>query len=161
MSIASLPLFVNKVISRIHHRLPFLKNVINPETISYLFWGMATTLVNVGLFEGLFRLGLNYIIANAIALVSAKIFAYFTNKKYVFKSHCHSKKELCEEIVRFAAARGFTMLVDFVLLIVLVDYFMTDPSYGKIITTIIVIILNYLLSKFLVFKNEKKSSENP
>jgi putative flippase GtrA len=128
-----------------------LKKIFTKEVINYLIWGMATTVWNIGVFQILLFTGLDYRAANAISLVTAKIFAYIVNKIFVFKTHCASPGGLLLEIARFAAARGFTMLVDFFGLILL--NFIIDPKLGKIITTAVVIVLNYIFGKFHVFKN--------
>jgi putative flippase GtrA len=132
-----------------------VQKVVNKETVSYGIWGLITSAWNIGVFQQLFFLGIDYRTANVTALITTKIFAYIVNKKFVFKSHCSGKKELAAEIYRFIAARGFTMLIDFALLMALTDYLHVNPQAGKIVVTGIVIFLNYILSKLHVFKKEK------
>ena len=88
-----------------------ISKFVNKETLSYLFWGIATSLLNVGLFFILDHSGVDYKIANLIALLCTKIAAYFTSKYFVFHSKCNSFTELIKEILSFVFARGATMLL--------------------------------------------------
>ena len=126
------------------------------ELTQYLIFGLLTTLLNVGLFQALVYLHLNYMIANLIALVSAKIFAYFTNKHFVFKSQTPHIYETAAEIIRFGFARGFTGVVDYFGLIFLVEVLSFDAVYSKYFLQIVVIMLNYILGKKLVFTKKKQ-----
>ncbi|GHU12772.1 teichoic acid glycosylation protein GtcA [Spirochaetia bacterium] len=134
-----------------------LKKIFTKEVINYIIWGLATTVWNVGVFQILLLTGMDYRAANAISLVTTKVFAYIVNKFFVFKSHCASNGALLLEIGRFALARGFTMLVDFFGLILL--NFVIEPKFGKIITTAVVIILNYIFGKFHVFTEKPARTE--
>ena len=130
-----------------------LKNkLFTREKISYLFWGVATSVMNVGLFSLLDHIGVNYKIANLVSVLSAKIAAYFTSKFFVFHTKCPSVSALVREIVSFVLARSFTMVIDFIGLILLVDVLNINKTIGKLIMTAIVIILNYYFSKMAVFK---------
>jgi putative flippase GtrA len=130
-----------------------LKKIFTRETIDYLVWGLVTTIWNYGSFRFLKTRFNNYndgyIAANAISLITTKVLAYIVNKLFVFKSRCASPGGLLLEILRFTLARGFTMLVDFFGLILLTV--IVEPKFGKIITTAVVIILNYIFGKFHVF----------
>ena len=109
-----------------------LKNkLFTREKISYLFWGVATSVLNVGLFSLLDHIGVNYKIANLVSVLSAKIAAYFTSKFFVFHTKCPSVSALVREIV---------------------DVLNINKTIGKLIMTAIVIILNYYFSKMAVFK---------
>ena len=129
------------------------------EFINYGFWGFITTLVNIGSFQLLYYIGLDYRIANLITIIITKSFAYLVNKYFVFKSRCANRKELLNEVVRFMLSRGFTGLIDYFGLILLVQYLIINPQIGKIITVITVVIINYALGKFIVYKG-KNSSDN-
>ncbi len=137
-----------------------LGRLVNKETVSYLFWGLATTALNIGLFQLLLLTGMNYKIANVITLIVVKIAAYLANKFFVFHSRCDSFWALLAEILRYILARGFTLLVDYFGLILLVDVLGVHPEVvGKIITTAVVLILNYILGKFGVFRSKKNTEE--
>ena len=110
------------------------------------------SIVNIGLFVILDKIGIVYFIANLIALLSAKTVAYLTSKFFVFKKKCNNKKELFIEIFSFIFFRGLTFLIDFFGLIFLIELFSINKIIGKVFLTIIVIILNYIFSKSIIFK---------
>ena len=94
-------------------------------------------------------------LANIIAIVLAVLFAYFTNKDWVFHSEAKNFKERLAEFGKFMAGRAFTMILEFGL-----DALLFRTAIPKMITkvviTIIVVILNYFLSKFFAFKKKEK-----
>jgi putative flippase GtrA len=138
-----------------------LKKVFSREFISYGVFGVLTTLVNILLFQFGMKLGIAYAVANVLAVLGAKLFAYVTNKLFVFRHHCATKKELLLEILRFVFARGFTGLVDILGMIFAVEVLHADEMIAKYVLQVIVILLNYILSKKVVFKDhdrEKKTS---
>lgn len=136
------------------------KKVFSREFITYGIFGVLTTLVNIIIFKLLFEnIGIAYGIANIIAVLSAKIFAYITNKLFVFKHHCESVKELLLEIVKCVFARGFTGLVDIFGMFFAVEILNADEMITKYIIQVIVIILNYILGKKVVFKNNDRSKK--
>lgn len=132
----------------------FRNMLLNKEALSYGVFGVLTTLVNFGIFEALFIAGMDYRPANLISLVAAVLFAYAVNKAFVFRSKTSKPIELASEFARFALARGGTMLIDWFGLVVLVSLMGTSEHIGKMITTVIVIVLNYFLGKFMVFRRE-------
>jgi putative flippase GtrA len=126
------------------------KKIINRETINFGLWGIATSIWNIGLFQLLYYFQFDYRIANIVALVTSKALAYLTNKRFVFRTHCETRKALLQEIFRFIVARGFTMLIDFFGLILLT--YIMSPKIGKLLTTSVVVILNYILGKYHVYR---------
>lgn len=124
------------------------------EFISYGIWGVVTTLLHILLFWILIKIGIKYYIANIITLITIKALAYIINKVFVFKSKCKNKKELVSEIIKYIISRLFTMIIDYIGLIILVEVFKMDEMIGKIIVLIIVVIINYILSKKYVYKKE-------
>lgn len=121
------------------------------EFIRYIIWGVLSTVLNIGLFE-ILENTMDYRMANIITLVVVKLFCYVTNKLFVFKTHCENLKELLKEICTFLIARTFTFFVDFFGLIVMVEVFMLDSFIGKCVMSVIVIVMNYILSKKCVFR---------
>ena len=123
------------------------------ETILYLFFGGCTTLVNFISYY-LLKLIVHQDIANAIAWFLSITFAYITNKTFVFKSKGFKVKEIAE----FFLARVFSLLVDQSLFMFLTRKTTWWDFIIKFIITIITTILNYILSKFIIFKKkgEKK-----
>jgi len=135
----------------------FFKRLIgkvwNRETILYAVFGVATSIENVALFQALLLTGMDYKVGNIITLVVVKLTAYVLNKLFVFRSRCKTFGGLCLEFLRFVLARGATMLVDYFGLILLVESLNVEKLVGKVIVTALVIILNYILGKLIVFKD--------
>lgn len=119
------------------------------ELIDYGIWGAATVAFNM-LSYLFFKLFMPYQIANLLSIITTKIFAYFVNKIFVF----HTKSNFIEtmkEMFRFILARALTGVVDYVGLILLVNYLSIGDNFGKAIMIVITTILNYVLGKYRVF----------
>lgn len=129
------------------------------ELFIYFIFGVSTTLVNIFIYQGMLRFQFDYKIANLFAVVLAKLYAYITNKKYVFHSRCNSLQEAIKEFVRFVYARGITGLIDYFGLIFAVECLHMSPVITKYILQIIIIILNYILSKLIVFKPDNSGGK--
>lgn len=136
-----------------------LDRLINAETISYGVWGVVTTLLNVGSYRLLLFSGLDYKASNLIALILAKAAAFFANKYFVFHSRSSSAKALFREVFRYIYTRGFTMLIDYFGLILLVDVLGGSEKHMKYVTTLVVVIINYLFGKFLVFRKDGTAND--
>jgi putative flippase GtrA len=121
------------------------------ELWRYFVFGVLTTLVNVLIFQFLLKLSISYLIANLVALIAAKLFAYVTNKHFVFKTQTKGVRSTAREVLRFVFARGFTGLVDYFGLIFMVEALSLDPVLSKYFLQVIVIALNYILGKKMVF----------
>jgi len=130
------------------------------ELLRYGFFGAATTVVNVAVYQ-LLLLILDYRLSNLLAVLLSKLFAYVTNKRFVFHSRCRNVPELLREMLRFFLARGATGLLDYFGLIVAVDVFHLDPVWSKYGLQILVIVLNYILGKKTVFLAAPKGGEDP
>lgn len=132
------------------------------QIVSYIFWGVCTTLVNV-LIYALLRLNQTFsvTVSTALAWVFAVLFAFFTNRIFVFHSQKHKFIEIFNEMLMFFAMRLFSGLVDIALMwfLMLGNTSSTKEIIAKIFTNIVIIILNYFLSIFVVFaqKNTKNS----
>ena len=128
------------------------------EIINYLIIGGLTTLVSLAVYYGLtFTVldpnnALQLQIANVISWIAAVAFAYFTNRKFVFKKE---DKANIKEAASFTASRVSTLLIDMLLMFIFVTKLHFNDKIMKIIVQVIVIVLNYILSKFFVFKKEK------
>lgn len=130
------------------------KRLINRETISYGFFGVLTTLENLVLFRLLLKGNVAYQVANFITLIVVKLTAYLCNKNFVFHSRTGSWLELLKEFGRFVITRGFTMVLDYVCLILAVELLHMDPFISKCLITILVVVTNYFLGKNHVFLNK-------
>lgn len=138
---------------------------LNKETISYLVFGVLTTLVNYVVFFGLNYLfdshdtkDPQYLVANFIAWVIAVLFAFFTNKLFVFESKSFQKKLLIKEFISFTGTRVLTLVFESAFLLFTVELLAMSESISKILCSFFVIILNYIASKFFTFKSSHKES---
>lgn len=123
------------------------------EIINYLVFGVLTTLVNIISFMVCTDvLHIQYLISNVIAWILSVLFAYITNRKYVFESY---EKNVMAEMTKFFSSRAATLVLDMVILWLFVDVFTVDNLIAKIIANVLVVITNYVLSKLIVFKSEE------
>lgn len=123
------------------------------ELIIYGICGVLTTLVNYAIYFVCTKLfSIHYIAGNIIAWVFSVAFAYLVNKIYVFASLDWSGRKLLKEIWQFVAARIFSGVAETALLIIFVDRMGYRDSVIKVIAGILVIIMNYVLSKWIIFK---------
>lgn len=124
----------------------------NEEIWNYLISGALGVLVSIVSYAVARYIGLNIIISNVISWIVAVLFMYLTNKLFVFKSKVDTKKELFKEFISFIMARIFTLIVETIILYLGVDILEVNDLLTKVIAQIIIIILNYILSKLLIFK---------
>ena len=125
------------------------------EMVSYLFFGALTTLVNIICYWVCAHpLGLDTVLATVIAWVAGVIFAFWSNKQFVFQSSSWARNVVLREGASFFAARAFSGVLDLIFMWVTVDLLHWPDLWMKIISNIIVIILNYLFSKLLIFKKK-------
>lgn len=130
-----------------------IKKFCSKEVIFYGIFGVLTTLVNIAVFYVLINfIHLEENLSNAIAIILAVLFAYFTNRKLVFNSTASNKKEKIVEFGRFILGRAFTMVVEFVGFFLMFNILHIHELVSKIFITVLVIILNFFISKFFAFK---------
>ena len=110
------------------------------ELYSYIFWGVLSTILNIGLAQLAVWSGIDYKISNAITLVLVKVFCYFTNKIFVFRTPFGSFHKFITEIVRFVFARWITFLVDYFGVILLVEVMKQSFFFSKCVLSVIGII---------------------
>ena len=137
------------------------------EIINYLIIGILTTVVNLAVKYALLFTVLNASdatqlqIAVVISWVVACIFAYITNRKIVFKS---KSKKILKEFTAFVSARLFTLFLEMLIMFVFVTLLKLNSNLWVVIWSlvaqIVVIVVNYVLSKLVIFKKEKKDEEN-
>ena len=123
--------------------------------ILYGIFGVTTTIINVVSYALLLFIGINVQIAVVVSWLLAVIVAYFTNRVWVFNSGAVTKLELLREFISFMLARLATLIVEMVIIWFGVQLLNQDPIVWKIIDNIVVIILNYIISKLIVFKIRK------
>ena len=120
-------------------------------------FGGVTTVVNYGVFVlcgHVFHLGV--VPSNIIAWILAVIVAFVTNKLWVFESKSMKAKTVGKEFGEFVVARLLTLVIETLLLWIFVDKLHVNDLIMKIITNVIVVILNYVFSKFFIFKTKKQ-----
>ena len=132
-----------------------IKNLVQKhwDILSYLFFGGLTTVVNYLVYLPCFNLlALSAAVSNAIAWAVAVAFAYLTNKPFVFRSHDWSMKTVVPELTKFVTCRIGSGLLETGILFLCVDLLQFNGNVWKLITSVLVVILNYVASKLLVFK---------
>jgi len=123
------------------------------EYFLYLLFGGLTTVVNYVVYFLLTRLlHLDDLSANAISWVAAVAFAYVTNRKWVFESKAAGAGKVIKEIVEFALGRLFTLGLEELLLWIFVNRLGANDLLIKVIASVITVVLNYIFSKFIIFK---------
>lgn len=142
---------------------------ISKELVSYLVFGVLTTLVSIVTFEvaNLILGQALYLLSNIISWIFAVTFAFVTNKLWVFESKSWAASVIKAEIIAFVAARLFSLLLEEAGLYLLIDIFslgtfssaifgfsLTGTLISKLIMQVIVVVANYIFSKFIIFKKK-------
>ena len=122
------------------------------EAILYLFFGGCTTLINVLAFMLLRLFQIDTYISNTIAWLLAVLFAFITNKLYVFESKGKRKKEVVKECLSFFFFRILSLVFDMGIMYVMISLLHRNELLSKIVSNIFVIIINYVFSKVFIFK---------
>lgn len=127
------------------------------DTIPYLFFGVLTTLVNIGLFTLFaYPMNWNYQIANVVAYFLSVVFAYVTNKLWVFNSHTNTWKTFMLEMGSFFLFRAGSWVIDQGTMTIGVTLLGQSKFIVKLIANVVVVILNYIFSKFIIFRKREK-----
>ena len=125
--------------------------------IAYLFFGACTTLVDVAVYYLCYRiLEFKNIPSVILSWICAVIFAFITNKLFVFESRSFAASVLLREAVSFFGCRLLTGLLDIAVMYVAVDLMDWNATAWKLISNVLVIILNYVASKLIVFQKKKQ-----
>ena len=129
------------------------------EGMRYLIFGGLSTLINIltyivcakVIFKGLSNANMIVNVSEIIAFIIALIFAYITNKIYVFESKTKGAKKLIKEFSSFTGCRIFTEIISIIMMNMTI-WFGINDVFMKIFSNIVVIILNYVFSKIIIFK---------
>ena len=129
--------------------------------IAYLFWGVVTTVINLAVFQILSSgIHWNYEVATVIAWFVSVLVAYSTNKVWVFGSHYTTISDFLVELLRFFVYRALTLVIDIVITFIGISVLGFKDPMGKfivkVIDNVIVVIANYIFSKWLIFKDNKQ-----
>ena len=138
-----------------------IKKFLNKETISYLIFGVLTTIINIVVFwfaerELAFIMSEDAasLVGNVIAWVISVAFAFVTNKLFVFESKSMAFKVVMAELTGFVIARLLSLAFDEGFMFVAIVLLGINSLLAKIISNVFVVIINYVLSKFFIFKNK-------
>lgn len=122
------------------------------EMILYIIFGILTTLINIISYALFTRvIMLDTYISNIIAWILSVLFAYITNRKYVFKIDNNNTSKKIKELFSFYGLRIVSLIIDMFIMYILINLINIDDLISKIITNIFVIVVNYLFSKYLIF----------
>lgn len=125
------------------------------EGILYLFFGGCTTLVNIVVYALATRaLGMGTVAASVLGWLLSVLFAYATNRKWVFESAASGTAQILSEMGKFFAGRIATGVMDIVIMYLAVDVLGAPDMVLKILSNVLVIVLNYFISKLLVFRQK-------
>ena len=125
------------------------------DILSYLFFGVLTTVVNYLVYLPCYNLlHFSASVSNVIAWVVAVAFAYLTNKPFVFKSNDWSWKTVAPELAKFVGCRIDSGFIETAIIFIMVDLLQFNGNIWKLITSVLVVILNYVGSKLLVFRKK-------
>lgn len=123
------------------------------DILSYLVFGVLTTVVNYAVYLPIYNLlGLSAAVSNVIAWVAAVAFAFLTNKPFVFKSHDWSAQTVIPELTKFVSCRVASGAMETLILMLTVDILGWNGNIWKLVTQVLVVVLNYITSKLVVFK---------
>src|SRR5690554_4929062 len=118
---------------------------------SYLVFGVLTTVINLTIYKLLIDLGIHYTVSTTVAFVVAVMVAFYTNRRWVFSSQS-ADRSMFKEMTLFFSVRIGTYLFDLIGLILLIQFLSMDEFISKLIVNVGVVVLNYILSKWVVFR---------
>jgi putative flippase GtrA len=121
--------------------------------IPYIIFGVLTTIVNILTYWIAAHLfGFPVMPSTILAWMAAVLFAYFTNREWVFQSKAHSTAEVAKEVSVFFACRLATGVIDWLCMFVFVTLLQFDDVFVKAAANILVILLNYMASRLIIFR---------
>jgi len=125
----------------------------NKEIIKYIIGGGMTTAINLIVFFFLNNVvHTHYLFANFMSIVISIVFAFFINKFFVFPQVTHTLRALVKEFLLFCGFRAITGLFDMTFIALFVSWMGINSNLAKLLTEVTVVALNYVFSKFFVFK---------
>ena len=130
------------------------------EIINYLIFGVLTTIVNYISYIILTKVcNIDYLVSTVIAQVIAIIFAYITNKIFVFQSKNLSKKEFLKEMFSFFGFRILSLFLDMGFMYIFVDILHLNDVIMKLVSNVLIVIANYIFSKLFIFKKKETKKQ--
>lgn len=126
------------------------------DLVPYTIFGIFTTIINIAVYALLYNyLGVSNVLSTIIAWITAVIYAFVTNKLYVFGSKSWERRVVLSEFNKFFAVRGGTGIFEVVFMYIFVDIFNFNGLIMKLIVNVVVVIINYLASRFMIFKKQQ------
>lgn len=125
------------------------------EIIAYLFFGICTTLVNIAVYYICRTFGMSTTAGTITAWILSVLFAYVTNRHWVFKNRADSFTGILRELLSFFSCRLATGILDLGIMVIFVDLLYQNDMIIKVLSNALVIILNYLASKFFIFQKKE------
>lgn len=122
---------------------------LEKELFWYVVFGVLTTVVNIVVYFVFTYFGVNYLVSNIIAWFLSVLFAYATNRRWVFES---KSPNIIKECALFFSGRIFSGVIDTGLMYLFIDILSIGDAVSKIVIQVIVVVLNYVISKWIVFK---------
>ena len=131
------------------------------EGINYLIFGFLAFVLNYILYF-LFAdaMQMHYMAATVLSWVLTVVFAYWTNRTFVFKSQNKDTGSVVKEFVSFIGARIATEVLELVLMYVMVDLLSINDKISKLVCQVLVILANYVLSKIWIFKKSSPGGDD-
>lgn len=130
---------------------PFYKE--HKEVLLYLLFGGLSFFLNIFLFIGIDRaFGINELINNIICWIVSVLFQYFTNRTWVFDGYTNGTIDLIKQIASFFGGRIFTLIVEEIIIAIFIMWLGLNSAAVKLGAQVVVIVLNYIISKLVVFK---------
>lgn len=131
---------------------------MNRETVSYLIFGVLTTAVDWLVYPLMRWLHYSVAVSSSASWLAAVLFAFITNKIFVFQSRTLQMKELGREFVSFVSCRALTGAFTIIAMVVIVDVMGWNEWIGKVAVSAISLVLNYIFSKLFIFKKTAEDS---
>ncbi len=135
------------------------RKFVNRESVTYVLFGVLTTAVDWITYTVLWRLGTDYRVSTALSWAAAVLFAFVTNKLFVFQSMEFRPAFLWREFSGFVAARAATGVFTMVAMIVMVSGLHWNEFFGKLVVSAVSLVLNYLFSKWFIFKKTDSGAD--
>lgn len=124
------------------------------EILWYGFFGVLTTLVNIISFYLLDKTGMNVYLNNFIAWFLSVLFAFVTNKLFVFNSKSLDKKVIMKEVISFFFFRILSLGIDMAGMYICISMMNMNRMISKVLMNVVVIVANYIFSKIFIFKKK-------
>lgn len=140
--------------SLFHRGKALLKAHHLSDVFTYVFFGGLTTVVNIVVFAGATHVGISWQVANFLAWLLSVLFAFVTNKLWVFNSHTESFAGLVWEFVKFMFARIVSLGIDYACMFLFINALGWSNMVAKLLTQVVIIVANYAFSKFIIFRNK-------